>query len=308
MRGITMQELAVSKRRPAGMREVDYYLLAQVGFVHVACLLVWQVGFSLAAVATCLTLYAVRMFGVTAGYHRYFAHRTYQTSRVFQFVLGLLATSSYQRGPLWWAAQHRYHHIHSDTEADIHSPVRDGFWWSHLGWLLYRRNGSTDLKMVSNLVKYPELHLLNTAYPLPPVMLAVSVFIFGEWLKSAAPALGTSGLQMLVWGFFISTVLLYHATFLLTSLTHIVGHRAFDTPDNSRNSFLIALITFGEGWHNNHHYCPSSERQGFHWWEIDITHYVLRALSWMHVVWALQSPPKRVSAQERGGSRRGLVG
>jgi len=161
--------------------------------------------------------------------------------------------------------------------------------------------------MVSNLVKYPELRFLNNAYPLPPIMLAVCVFIFGEWLKHAAPTLCTNGFQMLVWGFFISTVLLYHATFLLTSLTHIVGQHSFDTQDNSRNSFLIALITFGEGWHNNHHYCPSSERQGFYWWEIDISHYVLKALSWLYVVWALQSPPGHIYAQARSGSCRGFI-
>jgi stearoyl-CoA desaturase (Delta-9 desaturase) len=303
-----MLELTAGKQRRAVAGGIDYCLLAQVFFVHGACLLVWRVGFSPAAVAACLALYAVRMFGVTAGYHRYFAHRAYQTGRLFQFLIGFLATTSYQRGPLWWAAHHRYHHIHSDTEADIHSPVQDGFWWSHFGWLLYRRNGSTDLKMIPNLVKYPELHLLNAAYPLPPLMLAASVFLFGEWLGRAAPELGTSGPQMLVWGFFMSTVLLYHATFMLTSLTHIVGQRAFDTGDNSRNSFLIALVTFGEGWHNNHHYCPSSERQGFYWWEVDISHYVLRLLSWAHVVWALQSPPKRVYAAERSAARRGLAG
>lgn len=289
---------------------IDYPLVAQVLFLHAACALVWWVGFSWTAFVACLSLYFVRMFGVTAGYHRYFAHRSFQTGRAFQFTLGFLATTSYQRGPLWWAAHHRFHHTHSDTEADIHSPVRDGFLWSHFGWLLYRRSSGTDLKMITNLVKYPELHFLNAAYPLPPVLLAVAVFLSGEALGRAAPALGTNGAQMLVWGFFVSTVLLYHATFMLTSLTHIVGQRSFDTPDNSRNSFLIALVTLGEGWHNNHHYCPSSERQGFYWWEIDCTHYVLKALSRLGVVWNLRAPPKRVYAHEGVGARarRGFAG
>jgi stearoyl-CoA desaturase (delta-9 desaturase) len=282
---------------------MDYPLLAQVFFLHSACALVFWVGFSWTALLACLSVYFIRMFGVTAGYHRYFAHRTYRTSRAFQFVLGFLATTSYQRGPLWWAAHHRFHHTHSDTEADIHSPVRDGFCWSHFGWLLYRRNSGTDPKMIPNLLQYPELRFLNDVYPLPPVLLAVSIFLFGEALGRAAPSLGTDGWQMLVWGFFISTVLLYHATFLLTSLTHIVGQRSFDTPDNSRNSFLLALVTLGEGWHNNHHYCPSSERQGFYWWEVDVSHYVLKLLERLGLVWDIKAPPKRVYARERRGER-----
>jgi stearoyl-CoA desaturase (delta-9 desaturase) len=288
-----MHELT-GKWKCASWKEIDFYLVAQVFFLHLCCLFVWWVGFSWAALGTCLALYGVRMFGVTAGYHRYFAHRTYKTSRAFQFALGLLATSSYQRGPLWWASHHRYHHRNSDTEADIHSPVWDGFWWSHVGWLLYRRNSSIDRRSTRDLGKYPELRLLNDAYALPPIMLAIATFYFGEWLSRAAPALETNGGQMLVWGFFVSTVLLYHATFMLTSLTHIVGQRSFETPDNSRNSFWLALITFGEGWHNNHHYCPASERQGFYWWEIDISHYMLAALSHLGLVWALQAPPRRV--------------
>ncbi len=302
-----MHELT-GKSRSSTWKEIDFCLIAQVVLLHLGCVLVWWVGFSWTALATCIALYAVRMFGVTAGYHRYFAHRSFQTTRTFQFLLALLATSSYQRGPLWWASHHRYHHIHSDTPADIHSPLLDGFWWAHVGWLLHRRSGATNMRIIPNLVKYPELRFLNKAYALPPLLLAVVIFSFGEWLSHAAPALNTSGTQMLVWGFFISTVLLYHATFMLTSLTHMVGHRNFATEDDSRNSFLIALVTFGEGWHNNHHYCPSSERQGFYWWEIDVSHYVLAGLARLGWIWAVQSPPARVYAQPASSfSRRNFA-
>ncbi|MBA3439984.1 MAG: acyl-CoA desaturase [Pyrinomonadaceae bacterium] len=274
--------------------KIDFFSCAQFSLIHVACLLVIWTGVSTVAVVTCLALYFVRMFAITAGFHRLFAHRTYRTGRVFQFLLAFVGTTSYQKGPLWWAAHHRHHHIHTDTERDLHSPLTHGFWQSHVGWFLSRDSLATDQKLIPNLIKYRELRLLDRFYPLPPIILAVSMFVLGSTLEHYAPTLGTSGLQMLVWGFFISTVLLYHGVFTVNSLAHIFGRRRFETEDDSRNNFLVALITLGEGWHNNHHYYPSSERQGFYWWEIDISHYILKVLSWLGIVWGLQSPPARV--------------
>lgn len=289
-----MSESLRTDLRSLEHEKLDYPLFAQFVFIHVACLLVIWSGVSTIAVATCVTLYIVRMFAITAGFHRFFSHRTYRTSRVFQFVLGFLGTTAYQKGPLWWAAHHRHHHIHADTEQDIHSPRIQGFWRSHVGWFLYLNNQGTNHSMIPNLLKYRELRLLDKYFALPPVMLAAATFLLGSLLEHYVPASGTSGLQMLVWGFFVSTVLLYHGTFTVNSLTHLVGRRRFATKDDSRNSFLIALITLGEGWHNNHHYYPASERQGFYWWEIDVSHYILRVLSWLGIVWDLRSPPARI--------------
>lgn len=271
-------------------------LLGSPGFLlmHVACLLVLWAGASWTALFTCLALYVVRAIAITAGYHRYFSHRTYKTSRFFQFVLALVATSAAQQGPLWWAAHHRNHHKYSDTEMDVHSPVRHGFWYSHIGWILAPQNKKTNYKLVPDLVKYPELRFLNRFYVLPPIALAVATWSLGVMLRNYFPQLGTSGFQLLVWGFFLSTVLLYHGTFSVNSLAHLIGRRRFQTKDDSRNSVFVAIITMGEGWHNNHHYYPSSERQGFYWWEIDVSHYVLRVLSCMRIVWDLQSPPERI--------------
>jgi stearoyl-CoA desaturase (Delta-9 desaturase) len=259
--------------------------------MHAACLAVAWVGASWTAAAACAVLYSVRVFAITAGLHRYLAHRTYKTSRWFQFLMALTATASTQKGPLWWAANHRHHHANSDTQEDVHSP-RKGFWWSHVGWFLCGRFTETEYRLIPDLLVFPELRLLNDYHVIPPILLAATTYGLGAWLAAAAPALHTSGSQMLVWGFFVSTVFLYHGTFMVNSLAHVFGRRRFDTRDDSRNSLLIALVTFGEGWHNNHHYAPSSERQGFFWWEVDLTHYMLTILSWMGVVWDLNRPPK----------------
>jgi stearoyl-CoA desaturase (delta-9 desaturase) len=274
----------------------DYSVCTQFLFMHVACLLVIWTGASAVAVVTCLALYVVRMFAITAGFHRLLAHRTYKTGRVFQFLIAFVGTASYQKGPLWWSAHHRRHHLHTDTEADLHSPISRTLWQSHVGWFLSRNSQATDRKLISNLLKYRDLRFLDRYYSLPPVLLAVSAFLLGAALARYAPGLGTSGWQMLVWGFFVSTVLLYHGTFTVNSLAHIFGSRRFATADNSRNNLFVALITLGEGWHNNHHHYPSSERQGFYWWEIDVSHYTLRALARLGIVWDLRTPPSNLTS------------
>lgn len=287
-----------------------------IGFVgiHLASLLVLWVGFSWTALAVCIFLYFLRMFAVTAGYHRYFAHRTFKTSRTFQFILGAMGAMSLQNGPLWWAAHHRTHHRHSDTELDVHSPVIGGMWWAHVGWILSKKFSNYDPKLVADLAQYPEIRWLNRYYIWMAIGMGVMLFIVGTILASVAPGLDTNGMQLLVWGGFLSTTILYHGTFTINSLAHRFGRRRFNTSDDSRNSFLLALITMGEGWHNNHHRCLSSERQGFYWWEIDMSHYILKMLSWAGLVWDLRTPPKKVydeaerlRAERRGHRRRASV-
>jgi stearoyl-CoA desaturase (delta-9 desaturase) len=255
--------------------------------IHAAALLVFVVPFSWNLVWLCLGVYMLRIFGVTAGYHRYFSHRTFKTSRAFQFVLALIGASSLQKGPLWWAAHHRHHHRFSDLYGDVHSPGLQGFVWAHVGWILADDYERTEIEKVKDLAKYPELVWLNTWHLVPGIALAVVLFLAG-------------GFPALVWGFFLSTVLSWHGTFVINSLTHVYGKRRYKTTDDSRNSLVLALITFGEGWHNNHHYYQSSTRQGFYWWEIDISYYLLRLLSALGLVWDLREPP----AQVVGGSLR----
>lgn len=264
--------------------------------VHLACLSALWVGVSWVAVAVCLALYVIRMFAITGAYHRYFSHRSYETSRVFQFLLAFLGTTAAQKGPIWWASHHRHHHRHSDTPEDIHSPIVHGIYFAHVGWVLSSQFLEPRLELVKDLVKFPELKLLERFNVVPPILLGVACFFLGAWLEHAYPLLETNGLQMLTWGFFISTVLLYHGTFCINSFTHLIGKRRFPSTDCSKNHWFLALITLGEGWHNNHHYYPGSERQGFYWWEIDISHYILVVLSWFGLVWNLRTPPERVYA------------
>ena len=298
------ETLRANPRRP-GRQDLSYAVCVQFLFMHLACLLAFVTGVSAAAVGVCLALYVVRMFAITAGFHRLFSHRSYKTGRLFQFLLAFVGTASYQKGPLWWSAHHRRHHLHVDTEEDIHSPVMRSAWQSHVGWFLSRESLATDVRLIPNLLKYRELRWLDKYYVLPPVMLAASTFLLGSLLGRHFPGSGTSGMQMLVWGFFVSTVLLYHGTFTVNSVAHLFGSRRFETADNSRNNLLVALITLGEGWHNNHHHYPSSERQGFYWWEVDFAHYALRALSWVGVVRDLRRPPEAGSAQARPGALSG---
>jgi len=239
----------------------------------------------------CATLYLIRMFGITGGYHRYFSHRTFKTSRAGQLAFGLLGASAVQRGPIWWAAHHRHHHRYSDKPEDVHSPLQHGFFWSHMGWFMSHKHGAADLTRVKDLLRYPELRFLDRFDVAVPVILGVGVFLLGVLLQHAAPGLGTNGWQMLVWGFFISTVAVYHGTYTINSLSHVFGRQRYKTGDTSRNNPWLAIITLGEGWHNNHHHYPASARQGFYWWELDVTFYLLKLMSYFGLIWDLRPVP-----------------
>ncbi|MDE3083927.1 MAG: acyl-CoA desaturase [Verrucomicrobiota bacterium] len=273
---------------------VDFVRCIPFVILHLGCLGVLWVGWSPFAVGLAVALYFVRMFAVTGIYHRYFSHKTYSTSRFGQFLLALFGATCVQRGPLWWAFHHRHHHQHSDGPEDAHSPHVHGFWWSHIGWITNRRNFPTDYTKVRDLVKYPELVFLNRFDALVPALFAAAIFFAGRFLERAAPGLHTNGAQLITWGFFISTTALFHGTSCINSLAHLMGRSRFDTADDSRNSFLLSLITLGEGWHNNHHRYMSCTRQGFYWWEIDITYYLLKVLSWTGFIRNLKPVPKSI--------------
>jgi len=241
-----------------------------------------------------LAAYLVRMFAITGFYHRYFSHRTFKTSRAGQFVFGLLGASAVQRGPVWWAAHHRHHHANSDRAEDVHSPSQHGFWRSHMGWFLTIKGFAPDFQLVRDLMKFPELRWLDRFDVVVPTLLGVSMFLLGVILHNVAPQLGTTGWQMLVWGFVISTVVCWHGTYTINSLSHVFGRQRYRTGDTSRNNWLLAILTLGEGWHNNHHYYPNTVRQGFYWWEYDITFYILKLLSWCGIIWDLKPVPVAV--------------
>ena len=254
--------------------------------VHLGCFAAIWTGVTWQALAICVTLYWLRIFAIGAGYHRYFSHRSYSTSRAFQFVLAFMSQTTTQKSVIWWASKHRHHHLYSDTGHDVHSPRHHGFIYSHLGWIFSRKHDEPDLAKVSDLTRYPELMWLHKFEVLPAILLAGLCFLLAGW----------SGLVV---GFLWSTVLVYHATFCINSLAHVSGRKRYVTGDDSRNNWLLAIFTMGEGWHNNHHAYQSSVRQGFKWWEFDPTYYLLRALSWTGLVWDLKTPPEPVLRNEQ---------
>jgi stearoyl-CoA desaturase (delta-9 desaturase) len=273
--------IRIRRRRPAwgGVESLPFWLVHVVAVVGV----VW-LGWSWKGLLLALALYAIRMFAITAGYHRYFAHRSYRASRPVQFALAALGTTAAQQGPLWWAAHHRRHHRFSDQPEDVHSVRQRGFWYAHLGWVFASENQETRLGDIPDLARYPELRWLNRHHLVPVVILAALLLAVG-------------GPFALVWGFFVSTTLLWHGTFSINSLSHVFGRRRYATSDDSRNSLALALITLGEGWHNNHHYYQRAASQGFYWWEIDVSYYVLRLLSLVGLVRDVGRPPRHVRDQ-----------
>lgn len=268
-------------------------------FMHAGCLLPLWTGASRVALWVALVAYVARVFALTAGYHRYFSHNTFKTSRQFQFMLAWLGAAAGQRDPLWWAAHHRHHHHHADTEQDVHSPSRHGFLWAHIGWLLCPKYAATEWDRVRDYARFPELRFLNRHHYLAPLSLALALYLGGEGLRRARPDWGADGAQLIAWGFFVSSVAVYHVTFSINSLMHMLGRRRFATRDTSRNNAVLALLSMGEGWHNNHHRYPTATRQGFYWWELDLTYYLLRVLAALRVVWDLRAPPAAVLLEGR---------
>jgi stearoyl-CoA desaturase (delta-9 desaturase) len=248
--------------------------------VHLACGLVFVTGFSWKWALIALATYYVRMMGVTIGYHRYFSHRAFQTNRVFQFVLAFWASSSAQKGVLWWAAHHRHHHKESDQPDDIHSPLQRGFWYSHVGWILSSKYDETEFNSIKDFARFPELRLINKYHWVPMVIYAAATLAIG-------------GFPGFVWAFIVSTTLLWHGTFTINSLSHVFGQRRYLTTDTSRNNVLLALITCGEGWHNNHHYYQNTANQGWFWWEVDLSFYALKVFSWVGLVSKLRLPAEQ---------------
>ncbi|MSP63582.1 MAG: acyl-CoA desaturase [Myxococcales bacterium] len=246
--------------------------------IHWVCLAAIWTGISWRAGIIAIVLYFLRMFAITGGYHRYFSHRTYRTSRAFQFLLGLLGTTTVQKGPLWWASTHRKHHKYSDTPEDVHSPRHRGFWYSHVQWITTGDHVVTDMRSVRDFAHYPELVWLGKYHFVPPLVLAGLCGLAAGW----------SGVIV---GFAWSTVIGWHATFTINSLAHVFGARRYETTDTSRNNWYLALLTMGEGWHNNHHHYMNSANQGFFWWEVDLTYYLLRGLAALGLVWDLRKPP-----------------
>tara|TARA_B100000035_G_scaffold313744_1_gene328154 strand:- start:2470 stop:3381 length:912 start_codon:yes stop_codon:yes gene_type:complete len=270
---------------------IDWFRVIPFILIHFGALAALWTHFEWYLVWVALILFVIRMFAITGFYHRYFAHKTFKTSRLMQFIFAFIGSTAAQRGPIWWASHHRRHHLNSDGHNDHHSPHTHHFLWSHMGWFLAKKNFLTDRKVVRDLIKFKELVLIDRFDWFPPVLLLLSLFVIGEYLSLTS---GISGLNMVIWGFCVSTILVYHCTFAVNSIAHLWGTQRYNTKEESKNNFFVALLTFGEGWHNNHHHYPGSIRQGFYWWEVDLTYYALRLLSFLGIVYNLRTVSKAI--------------
>lgn len=277
--------------------------------VHLLPLVAFFTGATLFDWIVCVFLYFSRMFWITGGYHRYFAHRSYKTSRWFQFVIAFMAQTSAQKGALWWAGHHRVHHRTSDTYEDPHSMKHYGFWYSHVGWIIGPDYKVTDYKIIGDYSKYPELVWLNKNYLVPPVILALTVMAMGGIVNGGSVLMmfTSAGFSTLLIGFFLSTVILYHGTFSINSIMHKFGKQRYESNDESKNNLILALVTLGEGWHNNHHYYEVAARQGFFWWEIDITYYILKLFSFFGLVWDLNGVPDHIKYSKNKAEAKELA-
>lgn len=281
-------KVAITKKRETvNWRRSSIFIL-----LHLTPLLGFLVGVSWVAIAVAIAMYWIRMFFITGFYHRYFSHKSFKTTRAWQLVFAWLGNTAGQKGALWWAAHHRFHHRHADQDVDIHSPIKHGFWWSHVGWIISDLSRPTNVGIVKDLAQFPELRFLDKNYWIAPLVSVVFFYGLGESIQAFFPSAGTSGWQMVIWGFVASTLVLFHGTYTINSLAHRFGSRRFATRDTSRNNWWLAIITLGEGWHNNHHRFPSSARQGLRWYEIDFTWYTLLLLEKLRVISELRAVPK----------------
>jgi len=291
----TTTETGINQRRKNFANAV---LIALI-IVHLVSLLGFYTGISWTAFVAFLGLYIIRGLGITMGYHRYFAHKSFKTNRFFQFILGLMGSMAVQGGILWWVSHHREHHRYTETEDDIHSPVAHGFWQSHIGWLTNKKAFNAPKIRANDFAKIPEIKFLQKQYVFIQVLQVLGLFSLGSYLQAAFPQLETSGAQLLVWGFFINTVALWHSTFAVNSICHVWGKEPYEANDTSKNNFIVALLAFGEGWHNNHHKFATSARHGLEWWQFDMTFITLRFLEAFGIVSHLKIPTQEQLAAKR---------
>lgn len=286
---------------------IDWPRVIPFILLHIACLGPIWVGCSGFAIKFAIGLYCLRIFAIGGFYHRYFSHKTFETNRFWQCVFAVIALTAIQRGPFWWAAHHRDHHLHSDKPEDAHSPHQHGFWFSHMGWFLCKKYFHYNPERIRDFYRFPELRWLDRFDVVVPILFGIGIYCLGNYLEYAKPELNTNGMQLFIWAFCISTVCVFHATFTINSLCHCFGTRPFKTNDHSRNNFLFAIYTFGEGWHNNHHHYPISVRQGFRWWEIDVTYYLLLLLEKLGIIHSLKHPPKKLLYAQKDLSSTNLA-
>ena len=261
----------------------NYPVIFWLALLHVGALLApfyftWQ------GLAVAVALYWLTgSVGVCLGYHRLLTHGAFQTYRPVRWLIALIGGLSGEGSAVDWVANHRKHHAHSDHDGDPHSP-RDGAWWAHVFWLGWAIHGKEHAAHVNrwapDLARDPGMRWLGYLFIPIHVLSGVLLMVAGYWLGGTSMAV-----SFLVWGLFFRLVFVLHATWLVNSAAHMRGYKNYETTDDSRNNWLVAMITFGEGWHNNHHAYPRMARQGHKWWELDPTFGVIRLMQWVGLAW-----------------------
>jgi sn-2 palmitoyl-lipid 9-desaturase len=253
------------------------------GTIHALALLApWFFSWS----ALGVTLFLHWLFGsigICLGYHRLLTHRSFQVPKALEYAITLIGALALQGGPIFWVAGHRLHHLHTeDIDKDPYS-ARRGFWWSHMLWLFYPRaeyfNYETYKQFAPDLARDPFYRWLNRYFLLLQIPVGVLLYVLGGW-------------SFVIYGVFLRAVLLWHSTWLINSATHLVGYRTFDPKDNSRNLWWAAILTYGEGWHNNHHAYPNVAKAGWQWWEIDMTWWSIQLLRRLGLARKVVLPPQ----------------
>jgi len=263
---------AISRSRTVA--EILVALIPNLGLIAIPFVSPTAVSFAL-----CAAVMLMCGFGVTVCHHRYFAHRSFKTSRWFQFVLGWWASATGQRGPLWWSAHHRRHHSHSDTEGDVHSPTAGGFLHAHLGWLFGKPAAAPDFRVMRDFAKFPELVWLDRLWAVPFLLVGFACYLIGGWAG-------------VVYGFCLGCAIVLQITFSINSFAHLFGKQPHPTGDSSRNNWLLGVIGFGEGWHNNHHHSPRTARLGVKWNQIDFGYWMILVLEKLGLIWCVRKTPR----------------
>ena len=269
-------EAAVYEHRGINFKKLDWPVVIGISAMHVGCLFA-PFYFSWSSLAVAVFLYWLTGgMGITLCYHRLLTHRSFKTPKWFEYLLTAFACMAWQGGPIQWVGVHRIHHKHSDDPNDPHSP-KHGFTWAHVLWCMHKEpEGMNAAEVAKDLERDPMLRALNRFFWIPQFLLVIAVYAAGEWV--AYLGWETSGLSWFLWGVCVRTVLVYHGTWFVNSASHTWGYRNYETKDHSTNLWWVALMSFGEGWHNNHHAYQRSAAHGLRWYEFDLTYWTIRLL------------------------------
>ncbi len=260
----------------------DWSIIIYMAAIHfVALFALIPSNFNWHAIAVAFVLYWITGgLGITLGFHRLVSHRSFQTPKWLEYCLVFCGTLACQGGPIEWIGLHRIHHKFSDTEPDPHDSNK-GFWWSHMGWMLSQNPSSKEVpRFTQDIINDPVYQFFQKYFIPIQVVLGLILYSFGGW-------------PFVIWAIFVRLVVVFHCTWFVNSATHKFGYQSYESEDNSKNCWWVALLTFGEGWHNNHHAYQYSARHGLRWWEIDLTWMTISLLQSLGLATSVKLAPTK---------------